>query len=302
MSLTHLLHALPEPLFSDYSIEHILGVGAYAVVYQVRNKYTSESFALKVIEKEPMRIRMMLPQVARETTLLQAHADTPHVVELLEVTMTQTHLFLRFNLCPGNMEDFASEGGPMSEEEAFKWLRQTCLGVQGLHASGVIHRDLKPSNLVLDSEGTLNICDFGWACSENDALSGRCGTDQYAPPEAKVDRGPHHTTKVDIYGLGACLQHFLLGRVPNGPNDIPKGVSVSTRELLADLMHPEPDARPSIEELLSHPQLAENILEQLWSHWRSLIEFHFDVPAASTKRDPLPDWESTTACGFPQVY
>jgi len=298
MSLTHLLSALPEPLFSKYAIEHILGVGAYAVVYQVRDKITCEAFALKVIEKEPMRIRLMMPQVVRETTLLEAHTDTPHVVELLEVSMTQTHIFLRFTLCPENMEDFASANGPMSEEDAYKWLRQICVGVQGLHASGVIHRDLKPSNLVLDSEGTLNICDFGWACTENDALSGRCGTDQYAPPEAKVDKGPRHTTKVDIYGLGACLQHFLLGRVPNGPKDIPKGISLATRELLEDLLHPDPDARPTIEELLSQPELAENIFEQLWTQWRSF----FDVPAASSKRDPLPDWESNTACGFPHVY
>jgi len=284
MSLTRLLSALPEPLFSKYTVDRVLGVGAYAVVYQVRDKYTSEAFALKVIEKEPMRIRLMLPQLARETSLMEAHVDTPHVVELLETTMTGTHVFLLSTLCQESMEEFSHNHGPMSEEEAFHWLRQVCLGVQGLHASGAIHRDLKPSNLLVDADGMLQICDFGWACWEDEALTGKCGTPAYAPPEMRATHGPCHTTKVDIYGIGASLQHFLLGRIPNGPNDIPKGVSSATRELLAKLMDSDPDARPSIDELLCYPQLADNIFEQLWNQWRVF----FDVPFASSQRGPLP--------------
>jgi len=294
MSLTRLVAALPEPLFSRYSIERVLGVGAYAVVYQVRDKVTSEAFALKMIEKEPMRIRLMLPQLAREASLLQAHADTPHVVQLLETTMTSTHMFLRFNLCQESLEDMGNHHGPMPEEDAFRWLRQACVGVQGLHASGVIHRDLKPSNLLVDSEGMLSICDFGWACTEQDALTGQCGTPDYAPPETRGNARPNdvHTTKVDIYSLGACFQHLLLGRVPKGPKDLPKALSPATRELLGELMHADPDERPSIDELLARPQLAENLVEQLLSTWR----LFFDIPSLAATRKPTK--QEDLSCGF----
>jgi len=277
MSLTHLLHALPEPLFSTYDIDRVLGVGAYAVVYQIHNKSTGEAYALKVIEKEPMRIREMFPQMKREAILLQAHSDTPHIVELLETTQTSTHVFLRFQLCQENLEDLADARGPMPEEEAFIWFRQVCLGVQALHASGIIHRDLKPSNFLVDEEGALRVCDFGWACSEDDELSGQCGTPQYSPPETAEEDGPVHTTKVDVYGLGASLQHLLLGRVPEGPKDLPKGLSDSTYDLLEEMMDEDPDERPSIDEVLTRPGLSEDIVSQLWNQWRSF----FDTPLFS---------------------
>merc|ERR1719313_2715050 len=107
MSLTRLLKVLPEPLFSSYRIQRVLGVGAYAVVYQIRDVQSREAYALKVVEKEPLRVRLMLPQLAREASLLQAHADTPHVVQLLETTMTKTHVFLRFTLCKESLEDLS---------------------------------------------------------------------------------------------------------------------------------------------------------------------------------------------------
>jgi len=297
-----LLAALPEPLFSTYSIEKVLGVGAYAVVYQIRDKLTREVFALKVVEKEPMRVRLMLPQLAREASLLEAHADTPHVVQLLETTMTSTHAFLRFQLCPESLEDLSKENGPMMEEEAFRWLRQACQGVQGLHASGVVHRDLKPSNFLVDNDGMLRICDFGWACMEEEALTGQCGTPEYSPPETRSEhRGRVHTAKVDIYGLACTFQHLVLGRVPKGPGDLPKGLSAATHELLAELMDSDAAARPSIGELLSRPQLTENIVEQIWNQWRSF----FDMPIFAKKPHPKRVFQEDAvdvSCGLGGIY
>lgn len=292
MSLTRLLKALPEPLFSTYRIERVLGVGAYAIVYQIRDNHTDEAYALKVVEKEPMRVRLMLPQLAREASLLQAHCETPHVVQLLETTMTSTHVFLRFNLCKESLEDLSEEQGPMSEEEALRWFHQACLGVQGLHDRGAIHRDLKPANFLIDHDGMLCICDFGWACSESEGLSGQCGTPEYSPPETSVERGPVHTTKVDIYGLGATLQHLLLGRVPKSSKDMPKGISLSTRSFLKELLSQDPYERPTIDEVLAHPLLNESIASQLWKQWRSV----FDVPLLFMNQKSVA--EEGVACGF----
>jgi len=274
MSLTRLIAVLPEPLFSTYSLEQVLGMGAYAVVYQVRDKQTSEASALKVVEIEPMRVRLgMLEQLEREVEFLEEFAGTEHVVQLLGVTRTSTHIFLRFELCHQSLEEMATEQGPMKEEEAFSWLRQACLGMQGLHVEGAVHRDLKPANLLVDNEGMLRICDFGWACWEEQELVGRCGTPQYSSPETCMndDSRVPHSSKVDIYALGACFQHLVLGRVPQGRSDLPKGLSASTLELLSELMDTDPDERPTIDELLQRSQLAEDtVLGQLWSHWRSI--------------------------------
>jgi len=292
MSLTALLSQLPEPLFSTYEIEKVLGVGTYAVVYQIRDKLTSEAYALKAQEKEPMRIRLMLEQLEREIVLLEEHADTPHVIELLETVTTSTHVFMRFPLCQASLEELSGESGPMDENEAFRLLRQACLAVQALHSSGVIHRDLKPSNFLIDSDGLLQICDFGWACWENDALTGQCGTPVYSPPELLSSDAGIHTAKADIYGLGKTLQHLLLGRVPNGPEDLPKYLSEGTRDLMAEITDPDPDARPTIDDLLSRPQLEVSIVTQLWNQWRLL----FDVPIFGKMPKQLPNGAVHVTC------
>jgi len=273
MSLTRLLAVLPEPLFSDYKLSKVLGVGAYAIVYQVKHKKTKEVFALKVIEKEPLALRLMLPQLQQEVALLtELSKGTPHVIQLLEATEIATHVFLRFELCSTNLEDVCEQQGEMPEEEALRWMRQACLGVKEMHAKGIIHRDLKPSNLLVDAEGALSICDFGFACKATDKLMGIAGTPTYSPPEAQKESGKH-TKKVDIYSLGASLQHLLLGRCPLGPEDMPKGLSESTRELLEEMMSPDPKDRPTISEVLKSHQLREETLfTQMLSGWQLIMQ------------------------------
>lgn len=299
MSLTRLLAALPEPLFSTYKLERVLGVGAYAVVYQVRSVETQEAFALKVIEKEPMKARLMMAQVDREVALLEAHSASPHVVNLLEALQTSTHVFLRFELCRESMEEVIARTGPMAEEEAFSWLRQACLGVQALHTSGIVHRDLKPSNMLIDQEGMLVLCDFGWACSDEDRLTGACGTPEYSPPECEVNATARHSTKVDVYGLGACLQHMLLGRVPKDRKDLPKGLANETVELLQDMLQDRPKDRPSADDVLWHQQVVGQnaVVASIWRTFSDITDFMQGpsiVPITSHRNKV----KSEDICGF----
>lgn len=250
-------------MFSDYELIKVLAVGSYAVVYQVRHKQSQKNFALKVIEKEPMAVRLLLPQLQREIQILQDLSHCPHIVELLEATETDSHAFLRFELCQASLEDVcAAKKGGMTEEEAFHWLRQACLGVKEMHENGVVHRDLKPSNFLVDFDGNLSICDFGFACANRDGLTGMTGTPCYGPPETRQE-GSKHTYKTDIYNLGASLQHFLLGRVPQGPSDMPK-CSASATRILQDMMNVDPKKRPNIYDLLDRQELAGEVFFSQW--------------------------------------
>lgn len=267
MSLTKKLKSLPEPLSSEYEIIDVLGVGSYAVVYQVRHNETGKDFALKMIEKEPLKIRNMSGVLKKEVAILQKLEGTPYINQLLESTETKTHFFLRFELCRYSLDNC---DGPLTEAEALRLLRQACLGLQELHSMGIIHRDLKPGNLLVNARGSVEICDFGFACRSSEGLNGVVGSPSYSPPEARAN-GPRHTAKMDIYGLGSCLQHWLLGRFPTGRYDMPEDLSPEMEELLELLMSPRPQDRPDIDELIEMIKPKDSVLTQWVEGWQVMI-------------------------------
>jgi serine/threonine-protein kinase len=72
---------------------------------------------------------------------------------------------------------------------------------------------MKPGNVMLTSDGTAKIMDFGFA-REITAIERSLviGTAQYIPPE--VAQGQHADFRSDLYSVGCCLYEMLTGTVP----------------------------------------------------------------------------------------
>eukprot|EP00929_Paragymnodinium_shiwhaense_P088262 TRINITY_DN4854_c0_g1_i1.p1 TRINITY_DN4854_c0_g1~~TRINITY_DN4854_c0_g1_i1.p1 ORF type:complete len:361 (+),score=84.60 TRINITY_DN4854_c0_g1_i1:80-1162(+) len=271
-SLTRQRWELPPQLGQSFDLKEVLAAGAYALVYRVQARSDGESFAMKIVDKEPMAARGMMPQLRREITHVQDYRHSDHVVQIRNVFETSETVFLRFDLCERSLEDYAIEHGVIDETEAINFVREAALGLQSLHSHGLVHRDVKPGNLLLDFEGSVRICDFGWCCLESDGLRGRCGTPQFAPPEMLVEDGPLHTRKADVYSLAVCLQQFLLGKIPAGAEDLPTHASEDMLEFLSELLQHAPEARPTIDDVLESPQLEEpGPLDDLLKQGRSWL-------------------------------
>ena len=65
------------------------------------------------------------------------------------------------------------------------------LGVHYMHSSGIVHRDLKPANVLINSDCSIKICDFGLArgFSEEGALSNKKGKKQRDKNQKKLQKG-----------------------------------------------------------------------------------------------------------------
>jgi serine/threonine-protein kinase len=121
------------------------------------------------------------------------------------------------------------EGTPITEycrthqcdlRERLRLFKEICEAVAYAHSNLVVHRDLKPSNILVKSDGTVKLLDFGIS-KQLDALdspaeqtrtAARMMTPAYASPEQI--RGDPVGTHTDVYSLGVILYELIVGRLP----------------------------------------------------------------------------------------
>ncbi|MCR4573313.1 MAG: SUMF1/EgtB/PvdO family nonheme iron enzyme, partial [Lentisphaeria bacterium] len=115
------------------------------------------------------------------------------------------------------------EGG-LRCDEVFPVLRQVAEALDFAHKKKVIHRDVKPANVMVESDGTVKVLDFGLAAQIRSSYShlsmaetGKSGTRQYMSPEQW--RGQPQGAAADQYALAAMAYEMLGGYVPFDNDD-----------------------------------------------------------------------------------
>ncbi|MBI2568673.1 MAG: protein kinase [Candidatus Schekmanbacteria bacterium] len=132
-----------------------------------------------------------------------------------------------------------------------------CDALTVLHAEGIVHRDLKPDNIIVRTDGTPVIVDFGLALQSRagvgraslDVDVGAAGTVSYMAPEQI--RGETVDARADLYALGCILYEMLTGYPPflgRSPSEVLRGhLSRKPRPLSVVV----PELPTKVEELLA---------------------------------------------------
>jgi serine/threonine protein kinase len=199
--------------------------GAYGKVRLGTHRLTSTRVAIKQIPKA------LSATLTRE---IHHHRQLhhPHVAQLYEVIATENSIWLVTELCSGGeLFDYLTEKGRISEEEARHIFGQICLAVNYLHEKGIVHRDLKLENVLLDERCRIKLGDFGFTreFDRGAYLETYCGTTGYAAPEMLEGRkylGPGNSfisqrfdradisPEVDVWSLGVIFYCLLTGGLP----------------------------------------------------------------------------------------
>ena len=106
---------------------------------------------------------------------------------------------------------------PMSAPEAIAYVRQIAEALRALHATAVLHRDLKPANVMLRTDNSIVLIDFGLAkeLAGDKALTGAGeirGSPYYMSPEQAA--GQPTDERTDLYSLGVIFHELLTGERP----------------------------------------------------------------------------------------
>ncbi|EUC67421.1 kinase response regulator receiver domain protein [Rhizoctonia solani AG-3 Rhs1AP] len=153
----------PAPsTIKDFEIIKPISKGAFGSVFLAKKKTTGDYFAIKVLKKADMIAKNQITNVKAERMILMKQSESPFVVKLYFTFQSKENLYLVMEyLNGGDCASLIKTLGALPEEWTRAYIAEVTLGLEYLHAKGVVHRDLKPDNLLIDQHGHLKLTDFG---------------------------------------------------------------------------------------------------------------------------------------------
>jgi tetratricopeptide (TPR) repeat protein/tRNA A-37 threonylcarbamoyl transferase component Bud32 len=206
------------PELPGYEIIEEIARGGMGVVYRARQIKLNRIVALKVILSGAHASERERAQFQREAEAV-ARLQHPHIVQIYEIGEQNALPYFSLEYVDGGSLAKKLSGTPVPAKQAAQLTETLARAVQVAHEQGIIHRDLKPGNVLLTSDGTPKIADFGLAKRlDSDTAHSRSGaiigTPSYMAPEQASGRTKEIGPSVDVYALGAILYELLTARPP----------------------------------------------------------------------------------------
>ncbi len=228
--------------FSHYRILEHIGGGGMGVVYKAEDIRLNRPVALKFLppefSRDPEAKKRFLLEARTLSTLQHNNICTLHEIDEAD----DGQMFMVMDLYEGATLKERIGRGPLSIDEAGGIAVQIAQGLVKAHERGIYHRDIKPANILLTSDGTVKILDFGLSKFTGETMFTRegttLGTTSYMSPEQT--RGEEVDARTDIWALGVILYQMVSGRLPFG--------SEHEQAVIYNIQHSDPSPVASIRE------------------------------------------------------
>ncbi|KAH0793849.1 CMGC family protein kinase [Histomonas meleagridis] len=254
---------LDKQILRRYEIIKKIGKGAYGIVWRALDRKTNQIVALKKVFCA-FQNTTDAQRTYREITFLRHLRDHPFIVGLLAVHRSENDcdLYLSFECMETDVHAVIRANILLDIHQRYIFW-QLCCALKYIHSAGIIHRDLKPSNMLINSDASIKVCDFGLSRAinsptENDNLTDYIATRWYRSPEILLGSGKYGIG-LDMWAAGCILAELIGGRPlfpgastmdqlerivsytgPPSQSDIESIQSPITQTMLSNLMYSRP--------------------------------------------------------------
>lgn len=209
---------LGKRLDGRYEMRELIGVGGMAYVYKAYDCVDDRTVAVKILKDEFLRNEEFTRRFRNESKAI-AILNHPNIVKVLDVGFGEHLQYIVMEYIDGiTLKEYLDQRKDIRWKEAVHFTTQILRALQHAHDKGIVHRDIKPQNIMLLSDGTIKVTDFGIARLSRTELRATTenekaiGSVHYISPEQA--RGEITDEKADLYSVGVALYEMLTGRLP----------------------------------------------------------------------------------------
>ncbi len=205
------------PIIRGYRLISKLAMSEHSAVYLAEKTSADMKIVLKVLRQAPDLSEGIgaFDRFLQEYEMI-AELDHPNVVKIYDLGVGDNHAHIAMEYLEGGTLRRKLEK-KVSGPEAVRLTKEIASALACIHSVGILHRDLKPGNVMMRSDDTVALIDFGLAkrmrLQQEITDSGQIfGTPYYMSPEQghanEVD------ARSDIYSLGVIFYELLTGDKP----------------------------------------------------------------------------------------
>ena len=221
-----------------YELTAQIARGGMSDVFEARDRLLDRKVAVKILHDRYAETDTFVARFRKEARAV-ANLSHPNIVSVYDWGEEDGTYFMVMELVRGrSLRDIIQAEGKLLPRRATEIAAEIAKALDAAHRSGVIHRDIKPGNVLLTTDGSVKVTDFGVARARNASegltkVGSVIGTATYFSPEQAS--GDPADERSDIYSLGVVLYEMLVGRPPFRGES---AVSVAYQHVTAEVVPP----------------------------------------------------------------
>ena len=273
---------------NDFYFCKNLGQGKFGEVSLVHNN--KHFYAIKCVDRKEAEKQKHLIKYFLEERRVLLELDHPFIMKLVRTFKTKENIFFLTNFINGkglgkHLETKKEKTFRNKEETRF-YISFLYVILDYLNSKGIAHRDLKPENIMINTQGYLQLIDFGTAKKIKDFTCTIIGTAYYISPEILSGKGYSYSCdywSVGIIAFEIYYNYYPFGNEANDPMEVyrevlkkdltlPYNGDSSVNSFIKSALNKKVSKRlSSLEAAKRHPFFKD-------FNWNDLIDLHLKPP------------------------